>query len=99
MADPNAPTQTAYAKSMFSDPTNIAAAIQVSVGILALPEVLAVIPLKWMPLILALSGAASFALRTWNAVHPVAFIAPQQVKPVEVKKLAHTQQGTEESGK
>jgi len=88
-------TQTAYAKSMFSDPTNIAAAIQVAVGIIALPEVVAVIPLKWMPLILAISGAASFALRTWTAVRPVAAIAPKQVKPVEVKKLEATQQGTE----
>lgn len=42
-------TQTAYAKSMFSDPTNIAAAVQVAVGVLALPEVIAVIPLRWMP--------------------------------------------------
>lgn len=80
-------TQTYYAKSMFSDWTNIAAAIQVAVGIVALPEVAAVIPLDWMPVILAVSGASSFALRTFNAVRPVAAIAPGTTKPVEVKRL------------
>src|SRR5687767_3668538 len=100
MADTTAQeTQTAYARSAFSDPTIIASWIQIAVGVLALPEVVAVIPLKWMPLILALSGAASFALRTWNAVRPVAFIAPHQVKPVEIKKIEKTQQGTEEPHK
>jgi len=88
-------TQTAYAKSQWSDPTNIAAFVQIAVGIIALPEVAAVIPLRLMPLILALSGALSFALRTWTATHPVANIAPKQVKPVEVKKLEATQQGSE----
>lgn len=88
-------TQTAYAKSMFSDPTNIAAAVQVAVGVLALPEVIAVIPLRWMPVILAISGALSFVLRTWTALRPVANIAPKQVKPIEVKKLDATQPGTE----
>lgn len=92
-------TQTAYARSMFSDYTNIAAMVQIAVGLVALPEVTAVIPLTWMPLILAFSGALSFALRTWSATHPVAAIAPNQVKPVEVTKLVATQQGTEEPGK
>src|SRR5688500_761788 len=89
-------TQTAYAKSVYSDPTNIAAAVQIGVGVMALPEVVAVIPLHWMPLILAVSGALSFALRTWTALRPVANIPPMQVKPVEVKKLEATRQGTEE---
>ena len=92
-----AETQTAYAKSAWSDPTNVAAFVQIIVGVVALPEVAKVIPLTWMPVILAISGALSFALRTWTATHPVANIAPTQVKPVEVKKLEATKQGTEEA--
>jgi hypothetical protein len=88
-------TQTAYSTSMFSDLTNIAAMIQIGVGVLALPEVVAIIPLSWMPVILAVSGAASFGLRTWKAVRPVSLIAVGEVKPVEVPKLQKTQQGTE----
>lgn len=88
-------TQTAYARSMFSDWTNIAATVQVIVGLLALPEVRAIIPLTWMPAIVALSGALTVILRTWTATHPVAAISPNQVRPVEVTKLTATQQGTE----
>jgi hypothetical protein len=80
-------TQTYFAKSMFSDPTNIASMLSILVGVLALPEVVAIIPLKAMPYILALSGAVAFVLRTWNAVRPVAAIAPGTNTPVEVKKL------------
>ena len=90
-------TQTAYAKSAWSDPTNIAAFVQIIVGVVALPEVTKVIPLTWMPVILAISGALSFALRTWTATHPVANIAPTEVKPVEVKRLEATKQGTEDA--
>ena len=92
-------TQTAYAKSQWSDPTNIASMVSIAVGILGLPEVTKVIPLSWMPFILALSGAVSFALRTWTATHPVANIAPRQVVPVEVKKLEATKPGTEDTEK
>lgn len=88
-------TQTAYAKSMWSDPLNLSSIVQIIVGLVALPEVAKVIPLSWMPAILAVSGALSFALRTWVATHPVANIAPMQVKPVEVKKLEATQTGSE----
>jgi hypothetical protein len=94
-----AETQTAYSKSMFTDPTNLASMASVLVGILALPEVTAIIPLRYMPPILALSGAVNFALRTWNAVHPVAAIAPGAVKPIEIPKLEKTEQGSETPGK
>lgn len=80
-------TQTYYAKSAFSDPQNIASAISTLVGILALPEVAAIIPLTWMPTILAISGALSLILRTFFGVRPVAAIPPGDVKPVEVKRL------------
>jgi hypothetical protein len=88
-------TQTAYAKSQWTDPTNLAAMAQIAVGLVALPEVTKIIPLSWMPAILAISGGTSFVLRTWKATHPVANIAPGEVKPVEVKKLEATQQGSE----
>jgi hypothetical protein len=84
--------QTPVAKSIYSDPTNVASFISVAVGILALPEIVAIIPLAAMPYILALSGAASFALRTWNAVRPVANIPPGETKVVEVKSLPVTPQ-------
>jgi len=83
--------QTYVAKSMWSDPTNLASLVSIGVGILALPEVVAIIPLKAMPYILAVSGAASFALRTWNAVRPVANIKPTQTAEVQVKSLPITE--------
>jgi len=88
-------TITAYSKSLWTDPTNLASAGAVLVGLLALPEVSSLIPAAWMPKILALSGAINFLLRTFNATRPVAAIAPGQVKPVEISKIEKTQQGTE----
>lgn len=88
-------TQTYYARSMWSDPTNLASIASVLVGLMALPEVTAIIPASWMPAILAISGALNFILRTWNATRPVAAIKPGEVKPVEVKKLEPTQKGSE----
>lgn len=92
-------TQTAYATSAFSDPQNIASAITFVTGLLALPEVVAVIPLKYMPAILAVSAALNLLLRIAFGVRPVAMIAPTSVKPVEIKKLEKTEQGTETPGK
>jgi hypothetical protein len=100
MPDPLAPaTQTAYATSAFSDPQNIASALTLILALLALPEITALIPLRYMPAIAAVSSAAALILRTQFGVRPVAFIAPQQVKPVEVPKLEKTQQGTEDAHK
>ena len=94
-----AETQTAYAKSAFSDPQNILYVINILLSCLALPEVLAVIPVAYMRYVLALTGVLGVVglfVRTKFATHPVAMIAPTQVKPVEVKKLVATKQGTEE---
>lgn len=96
MEDRVTETQTAYAKSAFTDPQNIASAITFLLAVLALPDVTAIIPLKYMPVIAAVSSAAALWLRTQYGVRPVAAIAPGEVKPVEVKKLDKTQQGTEE---
>ena len=89
------PTQTYYAKSMWTDPTNLASLAAMLVGVIALPEVSSQIPPSWMPKILALSGATNFILRTFNAVRPVANIRPTDVKPVEIPKLQKTEQGSE----
>lgn len=100
MPDPLAPaTQTAYARSMFSDPTNITLALTVFIAILADPQVVAIIPLWLLPKLTALAAAIGVYLRTVKGTNPVAVIAPGQVRPVEVPKLTKTQQGTEDTSK
>ena len=89
-----ADTQTAYAKSAFSDPSNIINFLALA---LMMPEINNIIPPKYLPLIAAIVALANLALRTIFVTHPVAFIAPKQVVPVEVKKLEATQQGTEKA--
>lgn len=88
-------TQTYYAKSLWSDPQNLASIASMAVGVLALPEVTAIIPVRFMPAILAVSAVLSLVLRITTGVRPVANIAPGEVKPVEVDKLKPTQQGSE----
>jgi len=88
-------TQTYYARSLYSDPQNLASIGSIIVGLLALPEVTAIIPTRYMPAILAVSASLSLILRITTGLRPVANIAPGQVKPVEVQKLAPTQQGSE----
>lgn len=90
-------TQTAYAKSAYSDPQNIALAVSVILMCLAEPSVVQIIPLKYTPMIAALSGILGIVLRVMNGTHPVANILPTQIKPVEVKKLEATKQGTEDA--
>ncbi len=92
-------TQTAYAKSAFTDPVQISNVLEIVLASLALPQVVAVIPLSWMPFILAFSGIAGIFLRRYTALHPVVAIAPREVKPIEVPKLTATQVGSEEPGK
>lgn len=92
---PDEQTVTAYSRSMWSDPTNLASMASMLVGVLALPEVRGIIPLEWMPALLAISGAVSFVLRTFSAVRPVANITPTHVKPVEIPMLKKTEQGSE----
>jgi len=87
-------TQTYYAKSVFSDPTAIAAAM---LAIMQLPEAPALLLEYGMnpKLVNFLLAAAVLMARFFNAQRPVALIAPTQVKPVEVAKLKKTEQGTE----
>jgi hypothetical protein len=87
-----AETQTAYARSAFSDPSNILNFIALA---FMLPEIREVVPVHYIPLVTAVVALANLALRTIFVTHPVALIAPNQVKPVEVRKLEATQQGSE----
>lgn len=89
-------TQTAYARSAFSDPSNIVNFIALA---LMLPEIRDIIPLHYVPLVTAVVALLNLALRTLFVTHPVAFIAPTQVKPVEVKRLEATKPGTEDPAK
>ena len=85
-------TQTAYARSAFSDPINIVNFLALA---LMMPEINSIVPPKYLPLVAAIVALANLALRTIFVTHPVAMIAPMQVKPVEIQKLVATQQGTE----
>ena len=90
-------TQTAYAKSAFSDPSNIVNFVAL---LLTLPEVRDIIPPKYYPLLGAVVAISNLALRVLFVTHPVTVtIAPGQVKPVEVKKLEATKAGSEEPSK
>lgn len=89
-------TQTAYARSAFSDPLNIINFVALA---LTLPEIRDIVPAHWAPLIAAVVALANLSLRTLFVTHPVAVIAPGQVVPVEVKKLEATKPGTEEREK
>lgn len=91
-----AETQTAYAKSAWTDPTNLILTLGGILSILADPSIIPLIPLAWMPKITAFTVIGGVIVRTWKANHPVANIAPGEVKPIEVKKLAATKPGTEE---
>jgi len=88
MADPIRPPPTVqyWAVSVLQSRTIWVAAGTVLVGVLALPEVVAVIPLRFLPMITALIGAINFGLRLVT-VRPVAFSAPGTLTPVTVAKL------------
>lgn len=86
MTDTQRQTRTYFAVSVLSSRTVWVAAGTVLVGVLALPEVLAIIPLRYMPVITALIGAVNFGLRLVT-VRPVAFVLPGATVPVEVPKV------------
>jgi hypothetical protein len=80
------PTVTYFAVSVLSSRTLWVAVGTVLVGILALPDVVAIIPLRYLPMVTALIGAVNFALRL-ATVRPVAFIAPGATQAVSVAKV------------
>ena len=77
-----AETQTSYAKSAFTDPLNIINFIAVA---LVLPEIRDLVPQEYVRLVAGLTALLNLFVRTFQTTHPVAFIAPMQVVPVEVK--------------
>jgi len=80
------PTVTYWAISVAHSRTVWVAVGTVLVGLLALPEVVAIIPLRFLPIITAVIGAVNFALRL-ATVRPVAFIAPGSTQAVEVARI------------
>ena len=79
-------TRTYWAVSILQSRTVWMAIATVLVGVLALPEVVAVIPLRFMPIITAVIGVANFGLRLVT-VRPVTLSLPGTLTPVEVPKL------------
>lgn len=79
-------TVTYFAVSILSSRTAQFATLTFLVGILSLPEVLALVPLKYMPLLLAAVGIINLGLRKLT-VRPVAFIAPGDVQRTTVAKV------------
>jgi hypothetical protein len=75
-----------YAVSILTSRTAIFATLTFLAGVLSLPEVLALIPLRYMPLILATVGVINLGLRKLT-VRPVAWIAPGDTQEVRVKKV------------
>jgi hypothetical protein len=80
------PVVTYWAVSAFNSRTLWVAVGTVLVGVLALPDVVAIIPLRYLPVVTAIIGAVNFGLRL-ATVRPVAFAAPGTLTPVKVPKL------------
>jgi hypothetical protein len=83
---PAAPTVTYFARSILTSRTAQFATLTLLAGVLSLPEVLALIPLRYMPMLLAVVGVINFLLRTLT-VRPVAWSLPGTVTAVTVEKL------------
>jgi len=88
-------TQTAYAKSAWLDPQFIATFLTGLLALLTDPDLLALIPLRYMPKIVVVTTIVLIILRRVKGTNPVRFIPPGEVKPVEVPKLTATQVGSE----
>jgi len=86
MTEPDPPVVTYWAISILSSRTAQFAALTFLAGALSLPEVLALIPLRYLPLLLMLTALVNFGLRTIT-VRPTAFIAPGATKPIEVARI------------
>jgi hypothetical protein len=86
MTAPEQQTVQYWAVSILTSRTAQFAGFTILLGILSLPEVLALIPLKYMPLLLAAVGVINFILRKLT-VRPVAFIAPGATAPVLVPRI------------
>lgn len=83
-----APTRTVeyYAISFFASRTFWFNVVGIAVAVLSLTEVAEVIPPQYMGLYSAALGIGNMVLRIFTQ-RPVAMIAPNEVKAVEVKRL------------
>ena len=88
MADPDVPpvTVTYWAISILSSRTAQFAFLTFLLGVLSLPEVVSLIPLRYLPVAMAVIGVINLALR-YATVRPAMFIAPGTSAPVAVAKI------------
>lgn len=82
------PTRTVsyFAVSILTSRTAIFAALTTIAGILSLPDVVGLIPPRYLPITLAAVGAINVVLRQIT-VRPVAWIKPGDTVPVPVERI------------
>jgi predicted CDP-diglyceride synthetase/phosphatidate cytidylyltransferase len=81
------PTVRYFAVSVLSSRTMWFAVLTFLAGVLALPEFVALIPVRYTPVLLMIGALVQLWLRS-ATVRPVAFVAPGETKVIEVAKLA-----------
>lgn len=79
-------TRTYMAGSVLNSRTMLFSVLTIISGILAMPEVTTLIPVKYTPYMLTVAGMVGMLLRVLT-VRPVTFSAPGSVTPVQVKKI------------
>jgi hypothetical protein len=84
--EPPPPTVTYWAISILSSRTFWLNAAALVVTLLSATDVIAIVPLRLLPLAAALVSALNIALR-FATVRPVALILPGTTKPVAVAKI------------
>jgi hypothetical protein len=72
--------------SILSSRTFWAAVCTLVIGLVAEPEVVALIPLAWLPRIIIVVGLLNMVLRKLT-VRPASFAAPGTATPVEVVRI------------
>lgn len=80
------PTVTYWAVSLFSSRTFWVAVLTAAIGLTAEPELLALVPLAWLPRILLGVGLLNMVLRKLT-VRPVVLAAPGTAVPVDVPRI------------
>jgi hypothetical protein len=86
MTDTPAPVVTYWGISILNSRTFWFGVATFASGLLSLPDVAALIPLRYLPAVLSIVGFLIVYLRTVT-VRPVAFIAPGATAPVAVPKI------------
>jgi hypothetical protein len=79
-------TRTYFAISLFSSRTFWVAALTLLIGLVAEPEIVALIPLSALPRVLVGVGLVNMVLRKLT-VRPVVISVPGTTQPVEVPKI------------